>query len=162
MLSCRVLESGLLSVLEGELDGGVPGLALATGHGLDIGPTRPSALCKPNLPLCAQPPRLTSAHPELQSEPIWQRTGTHMTNLGRMDGSEPGLTSANLEAPGTLLSAPLNHPQNEGIQGTLILAFLACTTQRHVSETHRKPPPRACGFKKPEGGGGGRAEKGFI
>lgn len=93
---------------------------------------------------------------------MWQRTGTLMTYLGRMDGSEPGLTSANLEAPGTLLSAPLNHPQNEGIQGTLILAFLAFTTQRHVSEAHRKPPSRACDFKKPEGGGGGRAEKGFI
>lgn len=85
-----------------------------------------------------------------------------MIYLGRMDGSEPGLTSATCEVPGSLLSTPLSPLQDEGAQGTLILASLAGTAHRHVSETHRKPPPRACGCKKAEGGRGGGREKSFI
>lgn len=85
-----------------------------------------------------------------------------MLYLGRMDGSEPVLTSATREAPGSLLSTPLSPLQDACVQGTPILAFLAGTAPRHVSESHRKPPPRACGCKKAEGGRGGGREKSFI
>lgn len=93
---------------------------------------------------------------------LGQRTVAHRIYLGRMDGSEPGLTSATSEALGSLLSTPLSPLQDEGVQGTPILALLAGTAHRHVSETHRKPPPRACGCRKAEGGRGGGGEKSFI
>ena len=40
---------------------------------------------------------------------MWQRTGAHMTYLGRMDGSEPGLTSATqgIGLPSLHLSEPM-------------------------------------------------------
>lgn len=81
---------------------------------------------------------------------------------GRMDGSEPGLTSATSGALGSLLSTPLSPLWDEGAQGPPILAFLAGTLHRHVSETHRKPPPGAQGCRKAEGGRGGGGEKSFI
>lgn len=75
---------------------------------------------------------------------MWQRTGARTTYLGRMDGSEPGLTATTLEALGRLLSGPLHRLQNEGVEGPLSPAF-----HRLSSEAPRKPPPRACGCKKP-------------
>lgn len=74
-----------------------------------------------------------------------------------MDGAEPDLTSATLETPGSLLSAPLRErSQMEGIRG-----FAGLQSSEDISEGHRKPP-RARGCKKPEGGGGGGGEKSSI
>lgn len=85
-----------------------------------------------------------------------------MTDVGSMDGSEPGLASATLEALGSLLPSPSDPSAERGIQGELTPDFLASMALRHVSKAHGKPPPRACGCKKAEEGGGDAGEKSFI
>lgn len=91
MLSLRELLSGLLGVLsvpESELEGGahplgrhrsLPGLDLATWRGWTSALPSPQFCARPSLHLCPQCPWLAPAYPELQNEPMWQRTGAHMT-----------------------------------------------------------------------------------
>lgn len=50
MLSCRVLESGLLSVLEGELEGGVQGLLWPRDTGWTLAPLISQLCANPTCP----------------------------------------------------------------------------------------------------------------
>lgn len=95
MRSLRVRALELLGVPEGELEGSVAGLDLATGHGW----TWPRS-------------------PRRCAKPTW--------------------TSATLEAPGSLLSAPPHRLQDAGLQGAPILAF----------QSPQEPPPEPAAARK--------------